>query len=293
MNTDITELKNQLEELYRTYDRKYLDTDPLKFLYNYNKHQDIEIAGVISSALAYGNVKQIFTSIENVLGKMGSSPHEFILSFDPEKDSIRFKNFKHRFNNGIDISILLYYLKQIYEHNQTLGDFFLQGYRQDEKNVENSLSDFIDRILKLDSSPFYPDGLPQNAGVRYFLSSPVNKSACKRMNLFLRWMVRKEDDIDPGIWKEVKSSQLILPLDTHTSRICRYLGLTEKRNTSWKMALEVTENLKLMSPDDPVKYDFAICRLGILDLCEHEYRKGVCEKCQLYKMCSIGYRKNN
>ncbi len=294
MNLKLSNLKRQLEELYRTYDRKYLDSDPLKFLYNYIEHQDVEIAGIISSALAYGNVKQIFTSIENILGIMGSSPYEFVLSFDPLKDNPRFRNFKHRFNDGKDISLLLYYLRQIYEQHRTLGGFYLAGYSSKDTNIESSLSKFIERILKLDCSPFYSiGGLPKNAGVRYFLSSPANKSACKRMNLFLRWMVRNEDDIDPGIWTEISPSQLILPLDTHTARICRYIGLTERKNTSWKMALEVTENLKLLAPDDPVKYDFAICRLGILDICEHEYRNGVCEKCQLYSMCSIGNRNKN
>jgi uncharacterized protein (TIGR02757 family) len=288
MKLDIKILKKYLEELYITYDRKYLESDPLKYLYNYEKHQDMEIAGVISSALAYGNVKQIFASIENVLGKMGDSLYDFVLSFDPEKDSAVFKDFRHRFNNGMDISLLLFYLKQVYERYETLCDFFLAGYGEDDDNIEKSLSNFVERILKLDCSPFYNNELPRNAGVRYFLSSPENKSACKRMNLFLRWMVRKEDDIDPGIWEKVRSSQLVLPLDTHTARICRYIGLTDKKNTSWKMALEITENLKLMSPDDPVKYDFAICRLGILDLCEHEYISGVCEQCRLYRVCSLG-----
>ncbi len=287
MRAETTNLKNRLEELYITYDKKYLESDPLKFPHRYSIEQDREIAGLISSVLAYGKVKQIFNSVEKVLGIIGKSPYEFVLRFNPQKDSEMFSSFKHRFNIGLDISLLLYFLKQIYENYRTMDDYFAAGHDRTNTTIKEGLTNFCAGILDLDSSPFYKEGLPDNSGVRYFFASPANGSACKRLNLFLRWMVRKDDDLDFGIWKKVNPSQLVLPLDTHTSRLCSYIGLTERKTSSWLMAEEVTANLRKMSPDDPVKYDFAICRLGILDLCEHKYVIGLCEKCKLFDICSI------
>lgn len=287
MNTDYKILKSYLDQLYKTYDIKYLDSDPLKFVHRYESHQNKEIVALISAALAYGNVKQIFVSVEKVLNILGTDPHTYIKNFDPYSADDELNIFKHRFNTGKDISVLFYFLKQIYEQNDTMGDYFYKGYKDSDTTVENALSYFISGILSLDCSPFYKNGLPKDAGVRYFLTSPENQSACKRMNLFLRWMVRTKDDVDCGLWTKVKPSKLVIPLDTHTARLCRYIGLTDKKNTSWKMAEEVTQKLRIMEPEDPIKYDFALCRLGILDICLHKYKKGVCENCMIFDICSI------
>ena len=287
MNRNYTILKTKLDSLYRTYNGDYLETDPLKFVRRYAGRENREIVGLISAALAYGNVNQICTSIEKILVPMGLSPLDFVRKFDIHVTTDVYRAFVHRFNRGKDVALLLYYLHQIYERYPSIEAFFAEGYSRDDETIEKGLSHFVSRVLGLDCSPFYRGALPKSAGVRFLLSSPANGSACKRMNMFLRWMVRQDDGVDCGLWNTVNASQLILPLDSHTARICSYIGLTGRRNTSWLMALEVTGNLRILSPDDPTKYDFALSRLGILDLCFHRYKAGICEQCRLFTVCRL------
>ena len=280
-------LKKQLDSLYSEYDYRYLETDPLKFPRRYSNPADKEVAGLISASLAYGNVRQIHLSVERILAIMGESPSAFVRNFSPQRDARLFDSFVHRFTRGADIALLLYYLRQIYESCSSLGEFFLEGLNREDVTIERGLVSFTSRIFELDCSPFYSGGLPDSAGVRYLLSSPAKGSACKRMNLFLRWMVRCDDGLDLGLWNEAGASRLVLPLDTHTSRICRNLGLTARRDASWKTALEITARLREMDPEDPVKYDFALCRLGIVGRCMHRYNEELCGKCPLYTSCTI------
>lgn len=284
---DYEHLKDKLDALYKNYGRDYIYSDPVKFVHRFNGKRDREIAGLISSCLAYGNVRQIFKSIEKIFVLVGNEPYKFVINFDPETGSKLFNSFVHRFTRGSDISLLFYFLKQIYTKYPSLEAFFLENYHNNDKTIEKGLTLFSSRILKLDCSPWYNSGLPKDAGIRYLVSSPENKSACKRMNLFLRWMVRKNDGVDFGIWENVDPSKLVLPLDTHTSRISRYIRLTNRKSADWKTALEITENLKKLDPDDPIKYDFALSRLGILDKCERRYRENVCNLCELKNVCRL------
>ena len=136
------------------------------------------------------------------------------------------------------------------------------------------------RALALDCKPWYPGGrLPSAAGVRFFLPSPEDGSTCKRLNLFLRWMVRPDDGVDMGLWHGVSPSQLVIPLDTHVSRISISMGLTGRRTVDWKMAREVTARLRAIEPRDPVKYDFALCRLGMLESCPQHADPAACPLC--------------
>ncbi|MFC1729321.1 TIGR02757 family protein [candidate division KSB1 bacterium] len=281
----MTYLKHILDSLYVTYDKNYLRTDPLQFAHCFSLPRDQEVTALVSAALAYGNVKQIFASIRKILSIVGDSPHRFVKHFDPDRHTRLFDTFRHRFTGGRDVALLLYYLRQVYETYPSLEAFFLEHYSPSDESIEKGLTKFIEGMLALDCSPFYTGGLPRSSGVRYLLSSPLNGSACKRMNLFLRWMVRTEGGYDLGLWKHVSPSLLVLPLDTHTSRISRYIGLSSRRAPSWLMALEVTRRLRLYDPDDPVKYDFALSRLGILDLCQHEYRMNICSDCRLQDVC--------
>ncbi|KPK92591.1 hypothetical protein AMJ80_06500 [bacterium SM23_31] len=280
-------LKRELDILYRTYNKDYLNTDPLMFVHRYSGKENREFAGLISASLAYGNVKQIFASIEQVLEPLGNSPVDYVRNFSVHRTVKLYRNFTHRFNNGRDIALLLYFLHQIYDRYPSLESFFIEGYNTGDATIEQGLTRFVTHILDLDCSPFYRDGVPGAAGVRFLLSSPSNGSACKRMNMFLRWMVRHDDGLDCGLWKNISASQLIIPLDSHTARICRYIGLTKRRNASWRMALEITENLRTLEPGDPTKYDFALSRLGILDVCVHKYKKDVCERCRLFNLCCL------
>ena len=287
MNTDYIFLKSKLEQIYKIFDHRYLNSDPLYFSHQYSGKQNREIVGLISAVLAYGNVKQIHLSIQKALEPLGKSPIDTIIKLDPCQTAKEYQSFVHRFNTGSDITLLLYFLHQIYTHYQSLEDFFLKGFNSEDPTIEQGLIQFARNFFMLDCSPFYQGVLPQDAGVRYLITSPEKGSACKRLNMFLRWMVRSDDGVDLGLWNGVNASQLIFPMDAHTARISYYIGLTERKSASWKMALEVTQNIKKIAPNDPVKYDFALSRLGILDLCEHSYKKALCEQCQLLKLCRL------
>ncbi len=260
------QLKQLLDDLYRRYGRRdFLSTSALSVPYRYGHPEDREIAAFVTASLAYGNVKQIHHSAEAALEAMGPSPARFVREFDPARDVARFRHFVHRFNSGFDLALLCYLLRQVIETHASLQAFFLKGYETAHEDIGPALISFVERALLLDVSPFYPSGtIPARAGIRFFFPSPAQGSACKRLNLFLRWMVRRGDEIDFGIWTEVSPAKLIVPLDTHVARIVRRLGLTKIRQANWRMATEVTRRLRAFDPEDPVKYDFALCRLGIL-----------------------------
>src|SRR5574337_1751942 len=260
------QLKALLDELYYRYSRPvFLSTSALCIPHNYACQENREIAAFVTASLAYGNVKQIHRSAKAALEAMGDSPARFIRRFDPARDSARFQHVVHRFNSGVDLALLCHLLHQAIAVAGSLQAFFLKGYDPTHDDIKPALTSFAERMLSLDVSPFYPSGLlPAKAGVRFFFPSPAQGSACKRLNLFLRWMVRRGDAIDFGIWTEVSPAKLIVPLDTHVARIARQLGLTRIKQANWRMAREVTRRLRAFDPEDPVKYDFALCRLGVL-----------------------------
>lgn len=279
-------LKNKLEKLYRSYDSEYLTTDPLMFPHRYDDPDDVEAVGLVCASLAYGRVKMIQRNLEHVLGLMGKRPARYVRRFDARAQASRFADFSHRFNRGDDIVLLLHYMKQMIEKDGSIGGFFRVGYDPDAPDIGGALASFVDRTLSLDCVPIYPGGvLPAKAGVRYFFPSPAGGSACKRLNLYLRWMVRRDDGLDFGLWRFVRPSQLVIPLDTHVARICGLIGLTKRKSPGWRMALEITENLKKLDPDDPIKYDFAICRLGILEKCPATPLPHKCAECEIKSIC--------
>lgn len=279
-------LKKKLDALYQTYGNAYLSTDPLMFLHRYDDPADIEVVGLVCSSLAYGQVKIIQRTIQRVLDLMGGRPARYVRRFDVRSRASDFSGVSHRFNRGPDIVLLLHYMRQMLELKGSIGGFFQAGHEPDASNIGGSLSNFVEHVLALDCRPIYPDGiLPADAGVRFFFPSPSGKSACKRLNLYLRWMVRRGDGLDFGLWDFVSPSQLVIPLDTHVARICALMGLTGRKSAGWSMAVEITENLKKLDPSDPVKYDFAICRLGILDKCPKARSAQKCADCVIRGLC--------
>lgn len=281
-------LKEKLDHLYQTYHVSYLYSDPLKYLHRYDKPQDQEIAGLIASSLAYGRVERIFSSVESVLDVMGASPADYTMNFDPAEGLKKFSGFVHRFNKGEDIVCLLYFAKQVLAKYGSIGSLFKSVFNETDNNVTSALISFTAAFLSLDAASVYGcRELPDSAGVRYFFPSPVKGSACKRLNLFLRWMARRKDGLDIGIWNFVSPSQLIIPLDTHIARLSGYLGLTRLKTPGWTMAEDITESLKKMAPDDPLKYDFALCRLGILDICPQRRDTKKCRICDIGEICML------
>ena len=280
-------LRKKLEALYKSYDSAYLSTDPLAFLHRYDDPADIEVVGLVASVLAYGHVKMIQRSVGRVLDALGERPAQYVRSFKARQGGSEFSGFSHRFSRGPDIVLLLHYMKQMLEAENSIGSFFYAGHQPGAPDIGSSLSSFSERALALDCTPVYPDGvLPKDAGVRFFFPSPGRGSACKRLNLYLRWMVRSDDGLDFGLWDFVSPSQLVIPLDTHVARICGLIGLTKRKSAGWSTALEITENLRKLDSSDPVKYDFAICRLGILDRCPRAPSARKCAECEIRALCT-------
>ena len=281
MSKSTAQIRNVLEKLYKKYNRRELiSPDPLQFVYNYSRPADMEVTAFLASALAYGRVKQIEKSLQNLLGRMGGSPYEFVVNFDKSKRRT-LKDFKHRFTTGDDISDLLMLFRTIISRHGSIERHFAQGYNPDDNNIIPALSNFCNSLLNMHAARHKGQ---TSRGLKYLLVSPAGGSACKRLNLFLRWMVR-DDGVDAGLWKSIDKARLIVPVDVHMSRLCKILGLYNRKTTSLSAAAEITESFAEMEPADPVKYDFALSRIGIVEDCNGRLRKG-CELCELFGFCS-------
>lgn len=273
-------IKNVLEELYSRYNhRSLIKPDPLQFVYQYAGQADMEIAGLLSAVLAYGRVEQIGESLTRLFNLIGKSPFVFIKNFGRTQRK-QLQNFKYRFTTGDDISDLLALLKKILVENDSIEKFFLRGYSKTDKNIIPALSKFCDSLSDMYAAEH--NGRT-NSGLKYLLASPSLGSVCKRLNLFLRWMVR-DDDVDTGLWRSIDKSKLIVPVDVHMSRLCRILGFYDHKTVSLKTAITITESFAEVEPGDPVKYDFALSRIGIVEDCTGNFRPE-CESCELLEFC--------
>jgi uncharacterized protein (TIGR02757 family) len=273
-------IKTVLDKLYAKYNhREFIKPDPLQFVYHYSRPADMEIAGLLAAELAYGRVQQIQKSLADLLGRMGASPFEFVLNFDKQKRR-KLKNFKHRFTAGDDISDLLELLRKVLNQYGSIREFFIQGCNPGDKNIIAALSKFCDSLLDRYAKTH---NRPVPRQLSYLLPRPAAGSACKRLNLFLRWMVR-DDEVDTGLWKRIDKAKLIVPVDVHMGRLCRILGFHDRKVISLSTAVKITECFAEIEPADPVKYDFALSRIGILGNCTGRRRSG-CELCELFKFC--------
>lgn len=249
-------IKNRLEYHYKAFNRTKLEPDPLQFLHLFEDKKDIEVMAFIASVFAYGNVNQIINSLDTFLLIAKNQPYEFISNISANNNLPT--NFVHRFYSTKDILHLFQLLNSAYDEFGSLKNLFLSGYNSEGENLKNAITNFNKYFLTKAQKEFKK----LRRGIVFMFPLPEKGSACKRMNLFLRWMVRK-DELDFGLWGEIPTSKLIIPVDTHVARICKQLKLTKRKNVSWLMAEEITQNLKIFDADDPVKYDFAICHLGM------------------------------
>ena len=252
-------IKNKLEYHYKAFDKSKLEPDPLQFPHLFKNEKDIEVMSFIASVFAYGNVKQIINTLNRFLVIANNQPFQFVRSLSMNNSQLG--NFIHRFYSNKDILNLFQLLSLVYNEFESLKKLFLTGYQETDSDTKNAITNFSNFFLQNAQEEF---GI-LSKGLKFMFPSPEKGSACKRMNLFLRWMVRK-DELDFGLWSEIPTSKLIIPVDTHIARICKQLKLTKRKNVSWEMAEEITENLKKFDPYDPVKYDFAICHIGIRKL---------------------------
>jgi uncharacterized protein (TIGR02757 family) len=255
-------LRRRLEGLYRRYGWRALDPDPLQ-LVRAQDPEDREVAGLLASALAYGTVGQIKRSIGTVLAALGPSPALAVRRLDPRALAHRLARFRHRFNDGRDVACLLFFARQMLKAGGSVESFFARGDADRAEDVGAALHSFSTRALALDHGGLYGRGrLPADAGVRFFFPTPRDGSACKRLNLYLRWMARR-GGVDLGLWRSPAPSRLVIPLDAHICAIARRVRLTRYRSPGWPMAADITRRLRRLDPEDPVKYDFALHRLGL------------------------------
>lgn len=242
-----------LDELYARYNRReFVHPDPLEFLYDYKDVRDREIVGLVASSLAYGRVAQILKSVSFVFERM-PSPSIFLRHASRKSLLKTFKGFKHRFTTEEEIAMMFFGIKRVIERHGSLHACFTACMNDDDDDdtILPALSAFVKEFIT-------ESDRQRNS----LLPLPARGSACKRLHLFLRWMVRK-DNVDPGGWDNVPKSKLVVPLDTHMYRICLALGLTQRKRADMRTALEITTAFRTITPDDPVKYDFALTRLGI------------------------------
>jgi uncharacterized protein (TIGR02757 family) len=279
----VVRLKSALDRLYRQYDHADRVADPIEIARRYSGPADREIAAFCAAGLAFGRVASVLQSIERLLAAMGPSPALFLSRFDPGRDMRLFEALGHRWTRGHDLAGLLWILRRMVEARGSIEGFFLDGYDPDAPDIGSALEAFSSAALRIDLRPVYGPRVPRCPGVRYFFPKPSSGSACKRLNLFLRWMVRN-DGVDFGLWTRVSPSKLIVPLDTHIVRLGRCLRLTTYTTPGWRMAAEITASLRIIDPDDPVKYDFSLCHVGMTEACgfKRPYRD---ERCPLRGLC--------
>jgi len=242
-----------LEEGYQKYDRPlFIDDDPVCIPHRFQHLQDIEISGFLAATLAWGQRKTIINKATELVGMLDNAPFEFVMHHS-EADLKSLLNFKHRTFNSTDLLYFVHFFKRYYSVYNSLEDIFNPG--PEEKNVGPGIERFYEFFI---NDEHFPGRTAKH------VASPAKKSACKRINMFLRWMVRKDPNgVDFGLWNTIRADQLVCPCDVHVEKVARHFGLIARKQIDWLTAEELTENLKLFDPADPVKYDFALFGMGL------------------------------
>lgn len=235
--------------------REFIDTDPIQIPASFSKKEDIEISGFLAAVIAWGQRKTIINNSKRLMEFMDHSPYDFILHHS-DSDLQAFENFVHRTFNSDDCLTFIYALRKIYREEEGLEALIYQSFLKDKLNPGNGWSEF---------KKFFFD-IPHLRRTEKHLPDPLKGSAAKRMNMFLRWMVRKDDQgVDFGIWKKLTPSQLYIPLDVHSARVARKLRLLKRKQNDWKAVLELTDRLRKIDPEDPVRFDFALFGMGVFE----------------------------
>ena len=276
----------RLDGLYEAFNAPDSALDPIQIVRRYAAPDDREIVGFVAAALAFGRVASVMASVEQLCLVLGASPARSVRTFDPDRDGAPLRSLVHRWTRGDDFVALLWILRQLVEAHGSIEGAFAPGLAPDAIDVGDAIEQFAARARAVDLRPAYGRRVPASPGVYYFFTRPSTGSACKRMNLFLRWMVRR-DAVDPGGWTRVKPGQLVVPLDTHTIRAGKCLRLTRRASPGWKMAVEITNALRAIDPDDPVRYDFALCHLSMMGACGFGTKAGDTQ-CPLRGVCRPG-----
>ncbi|MFC4873771.1 TIGR02757 family protein [Negadavirga shengliensis] len=251
------ELRKLLESKVSVYNQpSFIVDDPVSIPHRFSRKQDIEISGFFAAVLAWGQRKTIINKCTELMQWMDNSPYDFMLHHE-ENDLKPFLNFKHRTFNDLDTLYFIDFFSRFYKEHDSLEEAFTSGWNEEDNIMEKLLAGFHDYFFRLPHAP---------QRTRKHIATPVRKAACKRINMFLRWMVRKDSGgVDFGIWKKIRPYQLICPCDLHVDRVARRLGLIRRKQTDWLTAMELTKNLRLLDAEDPVKYDFALFGMGVME----------------------------
>ncbi len=286
-------LGERLEHLYRAYGPETASSDPIVFVGRYETPEDREVVGWIASAFAYGRVETIQTNVAKILRVLGPAP---AAALDRVSDFRRLAReelagFRHRFHSADDAASLLYAIARARREAGSIRSFFEREMDSSDRDVGGMLSRVVRRIGDLDWGPALGSRfLPARHPVRFFFPDPAAGSACKRWNLYLRWMVRK-DGLDFGLWPAISTSRLVIPTDTHIHLVARRLGLTRRRTADWRTAREITDRLMRFDPSDPVRFDYSLCRIGIFGICHPRIGRSRCGECAAREACPTGRRR--
>lgn len=256
-NSRLLQIQTTLDTAVNLYNQpSFIPADPISIVHQMKTPQDREIMGLWTAVLAWGQRKTILNKAHELVDLMDGSPHSYIMHHK-EKDLARMLHFRHRTFNDVDLLYFMSFFRYHYTRYESLEDAFLLGYHPDQPTTEQALNAFHQYFFSLDHAP---------DRTRKHIPAPFRKSSCKRLNMFLRWMVRQDDrGVDLGIWKGIRPDQLVIPLDVHVERVARRMGILKRKQRDWQAAVEITDFLRLLDPNDPVRYDFALFGIGVLE----------------------------
>src|SRR5215470_15970897 len=280
--TAVQRLRQPLERLYREFDYgARVELDAIRFPLRYPDPRDREVVALLTACLAYGRVDLFSRQLEHVLAVMGPSPADFISRFDARRDATLFAGFIYRFNRPRDIVAFCTAVRDALARHGTLEKCFLAG--DDGGPIGPVLERFVRVFLDADLADVFPRGR-RSRGYRHLFPLPSAGGPCKRLHLFMRWMVRREAP-DFGLWTGVAPARLLVPVDTHIENMSRAIGLTRRRSRNWRMAEDITAALAKVDAADPVKYDFALCHKRMSGDCRDRREPRVCSGCGLREVC--------
>ncbi|MFC1485460.1 TIGR02757 family protein [Candidatus Latescibacterota bacterium] len=278
----LTALKSGLDRLATLFDKSYRETDPVAVIHRFSDPSDREVAGLVVSALSYGAAAQIRRSADDMFARIDRSPAVFARNLTERRAEAAFHGFKHRWTDGRTMARLWCAIGDILNKQGSLGAFVLSIDNPRDDTIEGTMIRFAERINHVSGSS--SSTFTGMEGKTILIPSPAAGSACKRLAMYFRWMVRGPDGVDFGLWDFISPARLVIPLDRHIARMSRRLGLTARRSDDWKTALDITRSLRRLDPRDPLRYDFALVRPGILGICPPR-GNGRCGCCPLNEVC--------
>jgi uncharacterized protein (TIGR02757 family) len=282
-----------MDALVATFGPEHLSPDPLEVVRRFRDPRDVEVVGFLAAALAFGSARGALRSAEELVGRLtegeganvavgggagAASPADAVRAWDAVRDLPRLQGWRHRWLGAHDASAILHVLGRALRDHGSLETFFAAG-DTDAADIAPAIASFCARALALAPRPVPPR-------LAFWLSGPGGGGTAKRLCLWLRWMCRR-DQLDPGPWTRIDPARLVIPLDVHVARIARYVGLLRRRTSDWRAAVEVTSNLRRFDAADPVRFDYALCRLGVLGTCPKRRQARKCDACPLYEVCLL------